>query len=83
MGEGETGQKGSGDLADREEKPGAGVYIYWKIPSSRGRNISRFHSREKICKGEEKKGENARQKGRKGKEEGKRRKLKVKGERKI
>ncbi len=27
MGEGETGQKGMGDLADMEEKPEAGVYI--------------------------------------------------------
>jgi hypothetical protein len=47
-----------------------------------GRILADFILGEKICKGEEKKGENARQKGRKGKEEGKRRKLKVKGERK-
>ncbi len=47
--------------------------IYWKIPSPwGGGNISRCHLGEKIWKVEEKKRENVKAKGRKGKEKGRR-----------
>ncbi len=49
---------------------------YWKIPP--GGNVSWCHSGEKIWQGEEKKGENVKEKERKGKEKGKKATMGVK-----